>query len=136
MKERIYLAGTTNGSKWREELIKLLDSDKLSWFDPTDSKKPAKKLIQEDIIERVTCDKILYVLTPKMGTNQDVKDVIDDSKRIPSKIILYVMNVDGSRRFTTKELGTMKRLMDVVSGNKATVVRGSLQDLANHLNTK
>ena len=137
MKETVFLAGTRNNSNWREELIKLLDKNVVNYINPLDSTKPdAKKRQQEEIIEKVFSDKILYVITP-LYLKEDIYEIISDSMRLPNKALIFILPTDKGKIFNNEDKKELKRITTALKEANVTLIPGKdLQSLANYLNKK
>jgi len=59
---KVFLGGTCNESKWREELINLL---KIDYFNPI-VENWTGDCMEEERKQRNNCDFVLYTITPKM----------------------------------------------------------------------
>lgn len=137
MKETIFLAGTKNNSNWREELIKLLDKNIIKCINPLDSTKPdAKKRQQEEIIEKVFSDKILYVITP-LYLKEDIYEIISDSMKLPNKALIFILSTDKGKIFNNNDKKELNKLTTALKEANVTIIPGKdLQSLANYLNKK
>jgi hypothetical protein len=76
-KLKVFLGGTCNESKWRDELIKMIDVD---YFNPVveDWTEECMTIERE---QREICDISLYVITPRMSGVFAIAEVIDDVHR-------------------------------------------------------
>lgn len=136
MKETVFLAGTRNNSNWREELIKLLDKNVVNCVNPLDSTKPDKKRQQEEIIEKVFSDKILYVITP-LYLKEDIYEIVADSMRLPNKALIFILPTDKGKIFSNEDKKELKKLTTALKEANVTLIPGKdLQSLANYLNKK
>lgn len=136
MKETVFLAGTRNNSNWREELIKLLDKNVVNYVNPLDSTKPDKKRQQEEIIEKVFSDKILYVITP-LYLKEDIYEIVADSMRLPNKALIFILPTDKGKIFSNEDKKELKKLTTALKEANVTLIPGKdLQSLANYLNKK
>ena len=121
---KVFLGGTCNESKWRDDLIKLL---KIDYFNPVvkdwNSEAQAKELE-----ERILCDYCLYVITNKMTGVYSIAEVVDDSNKRPSKTILCILD-DYDGKFDVHQFKSLK----MVERNDANVFY-SLRDVAEFLN--
>ena len=78
---KVFLGGTCNGSKWREELIPKLTID---YFDPV-VEDWTPECQQEEIRQREICDIVLHVITPKMKGAYAIAEAVDDSNKRPDR---------------------------------------------------
>ena len=131
-KSHIFLGGTCNGSKWREELIPLLDPEKCTFFNPV-VENWTEECQAEEIRQRENCDFCLYVLTPEMTGVYSVAEVVDDSNKRPKKTVMVVLEKYGEIEFTKVQAKSMRQVVKMVHGNGGHVF-GSLQDVATYFN--
>nr|DAF66698.1 MAG TPA: Nucleoside 2-deoxyribosyltransferase like protein [Caudoviricetes sp.] len=88
--KKVFLGGTCNDSKWRYELIPMLDID---YFNPVVDDW-TEECYQEELKQREICDYCLYVITPRMTGVYSIAEVVDDSNKRPNKTILCVLKLD------------------------------------------
>lgn len=88
--QKVFLGGTCNDSKWRDELIPMLDID---YFNPVVDDWN-EECYQEELKQREICDYCLYVITPRMTGVYSIAEVVDDSNKRPNKTILCVLKSD------------------------------------------
>lgn len=123
--KKVFLGGTTNKSNWREQLIPQL---KLAYFNPmVEDWTPACQI--EEIIQRKTCDYVLYVITKEMEGFYAIAEVIDDSNKRPEKTIFCYL----TEEFTTHQIKSLQSIERMVKENGARVFN-SLEDVAGYLN--
>lgn len=130
--KRIFLGGTcSQGTKWRDELIKLLDID---YFNPVvnDWNEEAQK---NEIYEREHDDYCLYTITPKMAGVYSIAEVIDDSNKRPEKTIFCILEKDGETTFTKGQLKSLVQVGEMVKRNGGQFFM-KLSDVAEFVNTK
>lgn len=114
---KVFLGGTCNESKWRDELIVGLEMD---YFNPVvDDWTPECQI--EEIKQRQECDYVLYVITPKMKGVYSIAEVVDDSNKRPEKTLFCILddNIDGS--FSLSQLKSLKAVGNMVAKNKSRV---------------
>ena len=126
---KVFLGGTCNDSKWRDELIEMLD---IEYFNPVieDWNEEAEK---QEVKERKTCDHCLYVITPKMKGVFSIAEVIDDSNKRPDKTIFAILDKDGDLEFEDFQVKSLNEVFKMVKNNGGNVFR-SLEDIAGYLN--
>ena len=124
----VFLGGTCNGSKWREQIKPLLT---INYFDPVvpDWNEAAAQL---ELEKRETCDYCLYVITPKLTGFYSIAEVIDDSNKRPQKTILCILEEDEGVTFLPHQLRSFKAIKNMVINNGGRVFN-SLLDAANFL---
>jgi hypothetical protein len=127
--KRVFLGGTCNDSKWRDDLIPLL---KIDYFNPVVDDWTEECQIEE-IKQRQECDYVLYVITNKMTGAFSIAEVTDDSNKRPDKTIFCILeDYDGT--FSKGPLKSLMRVQELVESNGAKVAN-SLIELADILNS-
>lgn len=137
---KVFLGGTCNESKWREELIPLL---KIDYFNPVvdDWNEEA---YQEELRQRETCDYCLYVITPRMTGVYSIAEVVDDSNKRPEKTIFCLLTVDFKQYtydnddlifHSNSQLKSLDRVGLMVEKNGGKYFT-SLEDVAYYLNRR
>ena len=86
----VYLAGTCNNSKWREELIKKLN-DNVKYVNPTcDNWNHQIEMKMRK--EKEKCRYILYVITKEMKGVLAIANLADLSNKCPERLLFcYIM---------------------------------------------
>ena len=113
---KVFLGGTCNDSKWRDEIKPLLANDGLEYFDPIVDDWDEKAQAQE-LEEREKCDICLYVLTPKMTGTYSIAEVVDDSNKRPEKTVLVVLPEDEESKFDEFQMKSLNQVSKMVKGN-------------------
>lgn len=131
MKNKVFLGGTVNGSKWRNKLIPKL---KIDYFNPV-VKNWNEKAYRKELYERKICNYCLYVLTPKMHGVYSVAEVVDDSNKRPNKTLLCILEKDGNNKFTDHQVKSINKVADMVRKNGGMVFQ-NLDQVARFLNDK
>ena len=127
--KKVFLGGTCNGSKWRDELIKMLTID---YFNPVvDDWTPA--CMAEEIRQRQTCDYCLYVITPKMTGVYSIAEVVDDSNKRPVQTVFCFLERDKEAFFSEAQIRSLGMVAEMVKENGGKVC-DSLQDIAELFN--
>jgi len=127
--KKVFLGGTCNGSKWRDELIKLIIID---YFNPV-VEDWTPECMAEEIRQRENCDYVLYVITPKMTGVYAIAEVIDDSNKRPELTIFCWLPNDETETFTNGQKKSLSQVETMVLDNGARVFR-SLENVAGFLN--
>lgn len=128
-KPMMFLGGTCNNSKWRDELIPLLNID---YFNPV-VENWTEEAQKEEIKQRETCDFCLYVITPKMTGVYSIAEVVEDAIKRPEKTIFCVLSNDGKLEFDKVQLKSLGMVSKMIESNKAKVC-SSLQEIADYVN--
>ena len=127
--KKVFLGGTCNGSKWRNDMIELLNID---YFNPVVNDWTVE-CMAEELRQRELCDFCLYVLTPKMTGVYSVAEVVDDSNKRPDKTIFVPLRVDDDAVFTGDQWKSIGAVAKMVEGNGAKVFY-TLEDGARYMN--
>jgi hypothetical protein len=131
---KVFLGGTCNESKWRDELIEML---KVDYFNPV-VEDWTPECMEEEIIQRETCDYCLYVITPRMTGVYSIAEVVDDSNKRPEKTLFsVVVGEEGNNgewlTFTTGQLKSLSQVGKMVERNGGKNFQ-TLQEVADFLN--
>ena len=126
---RVFLGGTCNESKWRDQIIPMLQIDH---FNPVVTDW-TPECMAEEIMQRQECDFCLYVITPKMTGVYSIAEAVDDSNKRPQKTVFVRLIVDNDLAFTVgqwKSLGAVAEMVERNGGKSFT----SLSDAAMFIN--
>ena len=126
---KVFLGGTCNGSKWRDDLIPKLN---ISYFNPVVEEWTEECKIRE-IREREECDFCLYTITPLMTGVYSIFEVADDSNKRPHKTIFCLLEKDNGEKFNKQQLNSLKEVANGVVRNGGKVFF-NLNDVAEYLN--
>ena len=127
--KKIFLGGTTNDSKWRNDLIPLL---KIDYFNPVVKDWNSEAQLEE-FKQRKNSDYCLYVITPKMKGVYSVAETIEDAIKRPKKTIFCILSKDGSKEFDDAQLKSLNMVAKMVEDNGGRVCK-SLKDIADFVN--
>ena len=123
---RVFLGGTCNNSKWRDELIPLL---KIDYFNPV-VEDWTPECREEEIKQRKECDKVLYVITSEMTGVYSIAEAVDDSNKQPNKTIFCVID-EG---FTESQMKSLIAVGNMIYLNGGQVF-SKLEYVADYLNS-
>jgi hypothetical protein len=117
---KIFLGGTCNGSKWREELIPMLPCE---YFNPV-VESWTDECQQEEIRQRGICDYVLYVITPASAGSFGVAEAVEDAVKNPNKTLFMSSDVDpfvasGTLDFTEAQAKSMRAVKRLIERNGA-----------------
>lgn len=130
MNKKVFLGGTCNGSRWREEIKPLL---KIDYFDPVVSGEWTEEAYQRELRERTTSDFVTYVITPKMAGFYSIAEVADDSNKRPEKTLFCYIMRDEDQTFNSVQLKSLKATARMVKNNGGKVFE-TIADMAAYLN--
>lgn len=129
----VFLGGTCNQSTWRDELLTMLDQDKVKAFNSVVDDWNEEAQINEDW-HKANDDFCLYVLTPEMTGIYSIFEVADDSNKRPDRTIFWVLPERNGKTFS---IGLRKNFLKIKKDlirNGAKVCE-SLEEIAMFLNT-
>lgn len=129
----VFLGGTCNNSTWRDELLTMLDSEKVDAFNPVVEDWNEQAQANEDW-HKANDDFCLYVLTPEMTGIYSIFEVADDSNKRPEKTIFCILPERDGKTFS---LGIQKNFLKIKKDlirNGARVCE-SLEEIATFLNS-
>ena len=129
IKKCVYLGGTCNKSKWRENLIQML---KIDYYNPV-VPDWTPECMAEEIKQRGLCDYCLYVITPKMTGVYSIAEVVDDSNKQPKKTIFCVLEKDEDKIFDKGQMISLGNVARMIKRN-GSIFFLNLEDAANYLN--
>ena len=128
---KVFLGGTCNESKWREELIEMLEID---YFNPV-VEDWTEECMKEEIKQREICDYCLYVITPLMTGVYSIAELIDDSNKKPNRTIFCFLEEDGGRKFTKGQIKSLTQVGKMVERNGSLWIK-NLKSVASYLNSE
>jgi len=127
---RVFLGGTCNGSRWRNELIQLL---KIDYYNPVvEDWTPECK--EEELRQRESCDYCLYVITPKMTGVYAIAEAVDDSNKRPDKTLFCVLEFDDGKSFLNSQMKSLMMVDRMIAENTEKHF-STLEEVAAFLNT-
>jgi hypothetical protein len=114
--KRVFLGGTCNESKWRDEMKHYLSDNGLEFFDPVvdDWNEEAQA---NELRERETCDFCLYTITPKMTGTYAIAEVVDDSNKRPEKTVFVMRRWDDAEKFDEGQWKSLNAVAGMVERN-------------------
>ncbi len=133
---KVFLGGTCNESKWREELIPSLEGAGIDYFNPVvdDWNDEAYK---RELYEREHCDFCLYVITPRMTGVYAIAEVVDDSNKRPAKTIFIFLDFDRDdmgfpMQFSPHQIKALGKVGKMIAKNGGACCQ-SLEDVVKHI---
>lgn len=133
--KKVFLGGTCAESKWRENLIPMLN---INYFNPV-VEEWTEDCMSEERKQRKECDFCLYTLTPRMQGTYSIAEVTDDSNKRPQRTILCVLSNDTNpngddviiwSKEQRKSLEQVGKMIERNGGKYFT----NLKDVADYLN--
>ena len=139
--KKVFLGGTCNESKWREELIAKL---RINYYNPV-VEDWTEECMAEERRQRMICDYCLYVITPRMSGTYSIAEAVDDSNKRPKKTIFCLLSTDEGWYdtstsktpnricFTESQLRSLNQVGEMVKRNGGQYFT-NLDDVAEYLN--
>ena len=131
-KVKIFLGGTCAKSTWRNELIPMLDQERIETYNPVVPNWTPECQKEEDY-HRENDDICLYVITPEGEGFYSFVEVTDDSNKRPNKTVLCVLMNANGKSFEGHMKKCVLKTMKLVAEN-GVFITDNLQDLAQYLN--
>lgn len=128
--KKVFLGGTCANSKWRDQLIPMLN---INYFNPV-VKNWTPECMKEELRQRATCDFVLYTLT-RTYSAYSIAEVVDDSHKRPEKTIVCVINeeLNGKTVLSRRDIKGLDAVARLVERNGGTYLK-SLEEVAEYLN--
>ncbi len=135
--KKVFLGGTCNESKWRDNLVEMLDKN-VQYFNPVVEDWTEEHRLKE-IEEREKASVLLYVISPLMTGVYSIAEATSDSVKHPEKTIFCVLDRDIDPEgkvvnFTESQRKSLEATKELIKTNGATVA-SSLVNVAMRLNT-
>jgi len=111
----IFLGGTCNNSTWRDELIPLLEVNKIPYYNPIVDDWTEECRKKEDEIKANRWNIELYVITKEMKGVFSIAEVVDCVHRKCSYTIFMVIE-DGFDKAQLRSLNAVKDLIKYRGG--------------------
>ena len=135
---KIFLGGTCNGSTWRDDLIRKLNTH--DYFNPVVANW-TPECMAEELRQRAMAEYVVYVITPLMTGVYSIAEVVDDSNKRPEKTILCILENDYDfikdevLDYHTDQRRSLDAVKKMVQNNGGTVC-ATLKELARYLNER
>ena len=124
MKLILFLGGTTNKSKWREDIIPSLDYECLSYYNPVVNNWTEKDRIKENYVKSLPNCVELYVISKDMKGVYSIAEAVESSNKKPKKTIFLSIK-DG---FDSDQIKSLNAVEDILMKNGAYIA-SSLHDV-------
>jgi hypothetical protein len=130
----VFLGGTVNGSKWREQLINLLT---VSYFNPVVSDWTEEHARRENQAKTIA-DINLYVITPKQHgfyTLVEMAMTACESRNDPDmKVIVVFLSDDNGEVFTEHQEASNMQIRELLMKNPEVSIFDNLETTADFIN--
>ena len=121
----LFLGGTVGKSKWREDIIPLLEHEKLEYFNPVVDDWNDSAREKEYLVKNSPTTVEVYVITKDMKGVFSIAEAVDASNKKPGQTI-FMVDRDG---FNTHQLKSLDATLELIQKNGASVAN-SLFDVA------
>jgi len=121
----LFLGGTVGNSKWRDDLIPLLEHEKLQYFNPVVENWDESARDKEFQIKNSPTTVEVYVITKDMKGVFSIAEAVDASNKKPDKTI-FMIDVEG---FDEHQLKSLDATKGIIQKNGA-IIANSLYDIA------
>lgn len=113
LKVDVFLGGTCADSKWREELIEMLEEEGITYFNPVveDWNEEARK--RENYMKG-TASIDFFCLTPKMKGVFSIAEMVDCSWMRPGHVAFMIKEKDGWEEWTEKQRHSLDAVSDLL----------------------
>lgn len=103
----VFLGGTCNNSKWRDEFIEIMKkiSPGVTMFNPV-----VDDCIKEEYRQKDGCSVQVYCITPRMTGVFSIAELIDASNKKSDHVVCILLDKDDEYRF---DKGTKKSIEEV-----------------------
>ncbi len=127
---KVFLGGTVNGSKWRDQIMPQLQ---IEYFNPVvDDWNDAA--YERELHERATCDFCLYLITPRMKGFYSIAEVVDDSNKRPERTIFCILEQDEDLRFDDVQKKSLTAVGKMITINGGMWCK-TMEDVIDYLNS-
>jgi hypothetical protein len=113
---KVFLGGTCNDSKWREELIPMLEEMGIEFFNPVVDDWNVESMAEEER-QKLICDVSLYLITPEMKGVYSIAEVVQSSFLKPKQTVFCVLREYGGKVFDDVEWKSMKGVCRILKEN-------------------
>lgn len=116
---KVFLGGTCNGSKWRENFV---STDKIEYFHYDETlPSPSQEVDQHQLLLNKSrpCHILLHVLTPMSIDPLNIAVLISDSIKQPKKTILIIVKEDRDYCFDVQAWMMLETIKEMVVSNGA-----------------
>lgn len=125
----VFLGGTVNGSKWRDEFIPMLER---SYFNPVVEEWTPECKIKEDQV-KACATVLLYVITPKQKGFYSIAELVADAISDKRDVVVVFLESDGDDRFDEDQIKSNVAIGKMLTGYCASVFY-NLEDAAAYIN--
>ena len=96
---KLFLGGTCNNSKWREELMPLLDGVNIQYFNPVVDDWNEEAQENERHQKDQECSNHLYVITPEMTGVFSIAEIMESTLQNKNKTYVCILHDYGDKSF-------------------------------------
>lgn len=108
---KVFLGGTCNGSKWRDEVIPKLE---VPYYNPVNAVGEDWDVIKESQDRRLLCNCALYVITPQMEGAYSIAEIVEDSIVRKNKVVVCFLKQYGDKEFSDAVWQSCLAIMELI----------------------
>jgi hypothetical protein len=118
---KVFLGGTCNESTWRDQLIPILESHGVDYFNPVVDDWTSECQAEEERQKNEICNIHLYVITPKMTGVFSIAEAVESAINMHRNCVFCVLEKDGSDTFTYGQLKSLNAVKSLIKKYRGTV---------------
>lgn len=108
---KVFLGGTCNGSKWRDEVIPKLE---VPYYNPVNAVAEDWDVIKESQDRRLLCNCALYVITPQMEGAYSIAEIVEDSIVRKNKVVVCFLKQYEDKAFSDAVWQSCLAIMELI----------------------
>ena len=114
---KVFLGGTCNESKWRDEIIEKLN---IEYFNPV-VEDWTPDCIEREEEEKILADYLLFVITPEMAGVYSIAEAVQASNVVPDKTVFCILESYDGKSFDKKQLRSLEQVGRIIADNGGIV---------------
>lgn len=126
---KVFLGGTCNESKWREEIIEKLN---IEYFNPV-VEDWTPDCIEREEEEKILADYLLFVITPEMSGVYSIAEAVQASNVVPDKTVFCILESYDGKTFEKGQIRSLEQVGRIIADNGGRVFY-NLDSTAKYLN--
>ncbi|MDB4330183.1 nucleoside 2-deoxyribosyltransferase domain-containing protein [bacterium] len=109
----LFLGGTKNNSSWREDLVPLLDYEKLAYFNPVVKTWDDEAYEREMFLKSLPTTVELFVITEESKNKSDITEALNSSLQKPERTIFMYL----PEGFSQEQVNSLEIIKDTIKEN-------------------
>lgn len=110
---KVFLGGTCNNSTWRDQLIPLLESNNINYYNPVVEDWTPDCIIEEERQKNDECNVHLYVITKEMKGVYSIAEAVESNFNNEKTTIFQIM----PDKFDKGQMKSLKATVDLIERN-------------------